>query len=668
MPAWRRLFRDLSLNAKVTWTLVVAFASIVAVFLVLLFPFLREHRARLLEKDKRLLSTLRETYQRDFIYDLLSENEESLAAHLADLAGQPGLLWARLEAEGADLAATGDQRVIRELLGKDAEPFDDESGLVLLVRPDGRAHLVGSGGRMLLGGRSVARDALPAWPGGARGSTLEDMRWSGRAALYYATQLDAAGEPFGRLHLLYSLADVERAQTLTRNVFYGVVGSSFVLLLLLLNLLISRIVIQPVRGVQRAMSQAATGDLETRLPVHARDELGAMGEAFNRMVVELSASKKAVEDYSRTLEAKVDERTRALRDSEAGLLDLKNRLSTVIANVGTGVIALDDEGRIETFNERAAQILAVAEQVQGRRLEEVLKGDARRIVECVDGVRRRDLLRDEAQLVCQLPQGRRTLSIVASALPGDGRRGGTVVVCDDLTEILATQRLGAWKEAVERVIHEIKNPLTPVALAAEALQSAHAQDRARFDTLFPSAIGMVLASVRDLKALIAEFGRFSRLPEVRLERCQLNELVRSAVSPYVSGGTVGPPVRLGLAEDLPEVEADPDQLRRVLLNVVNNALEAMEGRSGELSVTTSREGREAVITVRDAGPGVEDVERIFEPYYTTKVKGTGLGLAIARQIVEEHHGRISVKSQLGVGTTVRIHLPAGEDRGPSEIA
>jgi len=256
---------------------------------------------------------------------------------------------------------------------------------------------------------------------------------------------------------------------------------------------------------------------------------------------------------------------------------------------------------------------------------------------------------------------------VVSALPGDGRRGGTVVVCEDLTEILATQRLGNWKEAVERVIHEIKNPLTPVALAAEALQSAHAQDRARFDTLFPSAIGMVLASVRDLKALIAEFGRFSRLPEVRLERCQLNELVRSAVAPYVSGGTVGPPVRLELAEDLPEVEADPDQLRRVLLNVVNNALEAMEGRSGELSVTTSREGREAVITVLDAGPGVEDVERIFEPYYTTKVKGTGLGLAIARQIVEEHHGRISVESQLGVGTTVHIRLPSREDRAPSEI-
>jgi PAS domain S-box-containing protein len=661
MTALRRTLDDLSLNAKVTLTLVAAFAAILAVFLVLLVPFLREQKGRLLEKDKRLLSTLRTTYERDFIYDLLSENEESLAVHLADLAAQPGLLWARLEAEGADLAATAERRAIRELLGEEARPFEDEPGLALLVRSDGRAELVGSGGRSLLRGRAVAREALPGWRARAAEPSFEDVRWNGRAALYYATELTAAGESFGRLHLFYSLADVERGQTLTRNVFYAVVGSSFVLLLLLLNVLISRIVIDPVRNVQQAMSRAATGDLEGRLPVRSRDELGAMGEAFNRMVSELSASKREVEEHSRTLEAKVAARTRDLRESEASLLDLKNRLATVLANVGTGVIALDEDGRIETFNERVAEILAVkAEDAQGRRLDEVLTGDTRKILDCVDTVRRRATVRGEAQLVCHLPRGRRTLSIMASALPGDGLRGGTVVVCEDLTEILATQRLGAWKEAVERVIHEIKNPLTPVALAAETLKSAHGQDRSRFDELFPSAIDMVLSSVRDLRALIAEFGRFSRLPEVQLERCGLNELVRSALAPYVNGGPVGTPVRLELEEELPMVEADPDQLRRVLLNVLHNALEAMEGRSGELKVTTSRDGREVVITVADQGPGVEDVERIFEPYYTTKVKGTGLGLAIARQIVEEHHGRMAVESRLGEGTSVHIRLPVPE--------
>jgi two-component system nitrogen regulation sensor histidine kinase NtrY len=230
-------------------------------------------------------------------------------------------------------------------------------------------------------------------------------------------------------------------------------------------------------------------------------------------------------------------------------------------------------------------------------------------------------------------------------------------VCEDLTQVLATQRLEAWKEAVERVIHEIKNPLTPVGLAAETLKSAHARDRGRFDQLFPSAIEMVLSSVRSLKELISDFGRFSRLPAMRLARCRPNELVQAALEPYVHGGIEGLTVRLHLAPGLPEIEADPDHLKRVLLNVVNNALEAMEGREGELRVGTAGEPGAVVITVADQGPGVEDVERIFEPHYTTKAKGTGLGLAIARQIVEEHHGRITIESVVGRGTTVTIRLP-----------
>jgi two-component system nitrogen regulation sensor histidine kinase NtrY len=436
------------------------------------------------------------------------------------------------------------------------------------------------------------------------------------------------------------------------------------MLLLLFNLLISRIVIAPVRSVQRAMSRAATGDLEVRLPVHSRDEVGTMADAFNHMVAQLLGSKRAVEDQSRNLEAMVAARTHALQESEADLRDLKNRLATVIANVATGVIALDEEGRIQTFNERAAEILAVTAPREGRRLDEVLEGDTRRIIDLVETVRRTGAPREEAQLVCQLPQGRRTLSVIASALPGGGRPQGTVVVCEDLTQILANQRLGAWKEAVERVIHEIKNPLTPVGLAAETLKSAYARDRARFEELFPSAIDMVLSSVRDLKDLIAEFSRFSRLPEVRLESKAPNDLVRAALSPYAHGGPDLPPVRLELADGLPEVHADPDQLKRVLLNVVNNAIEATgerpaEGALGELVVTTRVEKDEVVIAVADRGPGVEDVERIFEPYYTTKVKGTGLGLAIARQIVEEHRGRITVTSRLGQGTTVEIRLPIG---------
>lgn len=667
MGGLRRVLRDLSLNAKVTLTLTAVFTSIVGAFLIFLVPFLAEQRASLLEKDKRLLSTLRNNYERDFIYDLLSENEESLAVHLADLAAQRGLVWVRVEESvSASLAATADRRTIRDLMGEEAvAPFEGETVLVLLVREDGRADLVSTGGRPLLSRRAVTPSKLPAWRPPRGDAPFEEMSWNGHALLYLATELAAAGEPFGQLHLLYSLADVERSQALTHTLFYGLAGTSFVMLLVLFNLLVSRIVIAPVRSVQQAMSRAATGDLEVRLPVHSRDEVGTMADAFNHMVAELLGSKRAVEDYSRNLEAMVAARTRALQESEADLRDLKNRLATVIANVATGVIALDEEGRIQTFNERAAEILAVTAPGEGRRLDEVLEGDTRKIIDLVEKVRRTGAPREEAQLVCQLPQGRRTLSVIASALPGDGRSQGTVVVCEDLTQILANQRLGAWKEAVERVIHEIKNPLTPVGLAAETLKSAHARDRVRFEELFPSAIDMVLSSVRDLKDLIAEFSRFSRLPEVRFERKTANDLVRAALTPYTHGGPELPQVRLELADGLPDVQADPDQLKRVLLNVVNNAIEATgerredaaDVRPADLVVSTRAEKDEVVIAVADRGPGVEDVERIFEPYYTTKVKGTGLGLAIARQIVEEHRGRITVTSRLGEGTTVEIRLP-----------
>jgi PAS domain S-box-containing protein len=649
-----RALRDLSLKAKVTLTLTAVFLAIGAGFLFFLLPFLQEQQERLLEKDKRLLATLRNNYERDFIYDLLSENEESLAIHLADLARQEGLVWARIEAPDVELGATADRPTLRRLLGAAVSPFDNEETLVLLVRKGGRADLVGAGGRPLLAAKEVLRERLPPLSAAA-GTGFLRTRWNGEPVLHFAADLQAAGEPFGRLHVLYSLAHIQRSEALTRSLFYGLAGTTFVLLLLVLNLLLSRIVLTPVRRVHEAMSRAAKGDLEVRLPVPSRDEIGSIAVSFNGMVAELLASKREVEDYSRNLEARVAARTQ--------------ELATVIANVATGVISLDERGRIETFNERAAEILAVrARDAIGRTLDDVLgDSDLGRLARLVEPVREGRASRQEGQVVCRLPQGRRTLSVVATALAAqDGHRAGTVVVCEDLTQILATQRLEAWKEAVERVIHEIKNPLTPVGLAAQTLKTAHEGDPAKFQALFPSAIDMILSSVRALKDLISEFARFSRLPPMRTVRFDPNAFVRECLAPYERGGLPGIAFRLELSPSLPDVEADADQLKRVLLNVVNNALEAMEGRTGEIVARTEAQDSVVVFSVRDDGPGMEDVERIFEPHYTTKVKGTGLGLAIARQIVEEHGGRIAASSEIGRGSKVTIEIPAAGERSPAE--
>jgi two-component system nitrogen regulation sensor histidine kinase NtrY len=329
------------------------------------------------------------------------------------------------------------------------------------------------------------------------------------------------------------------------------------------------------------------------------------------------------------------------------------------------VVSLDGGGRITTFNDRACEILSIPRAAaEGRALAEVLSPRDEGLLALVDAVRRGEVAVKKGQVHLPLAQGRRTLSVVASALPEVGGTGkGTVVVFDDLTQILASQRLEAWKEAVERVIHEIKNPLTPVGLAAQTLRSAYAADRKKFDELFPSAIEMILTAVQDLKGLISEFSRFSRLPKREQRREDLNLLVDDVLRPFEQATIAGVVIQRRLGPGLPAVEADREQLKRVLLNVVNNAIEAMEGRGGALTIATAHPDGSAFITlsVADEGWGMEDVDRIFEPYYTTKAKGTGLGLAIARQIVEDHGGEIRVRSQPNAGTTVEISLPVAPD-------
>ncbi len=663
MSAITRALLDLRLRGKVTLALAGAFVVSVTALVLVLVPALAEQRQRLLEQDRRLLSTLRRNYEREFVYDQLQGNRESLAIHLADLARQEGILWVRIDADSLGLGATTDGAIIEELLGNRARPFlQPPRTAALLVGDDGEADLVDTGGQRLIAGQKVPRQDVhtdgPPQPG--QDLFLETV-FRGHPVLALTTTLSAAGDSYGRLQIMKSLAPVERGATVTRAILYGGVTLSFVLVLLLLNVLLSHMVVRPVRRVHEAMARAATGDLRGRLPVHSRDEVGSIAESFNRMVEELEASRREIEGYSRNLEAMVEARTTELRASQSTLLAVKNHLSTVITDVGTGVVSLDDAGRIETFNERAGEILGLApDRARGRTLEEALgAGPTARFVAAVAPVRDRRESRREEQIVCDLPQGRRTLSVVASALLGEERRPiGTVVVVEDLTQILANQRLEAWKEAVERVIHEIKNPLTPIGLAANTLKNAWGKDHARFGDIFPPAIDMILNAVRDLKELIGEFSRFSRMPAMRANRLDLNALVLEALAPYAQAPKEMLRVKLDLAPDPPQVEADADQIKRVLLNVINNALEAMAERGGELCLRTANEGGVVVIRVEDDGPGVDDVERIFEPHYTTKIKGTGLGLAIARQIVAEHGGTISAESVPGRGMSVRIVLPA----------
>jgi PAS domain S-box-containing protein len=657
----RRLL-DPSLSLKVTLMLAAVFASIIVVFVAFLLPFQREQHTRLLLQNQRLLSVLRDKHQRDLIHDLVGNNEDSLAIDLAALARQGDILWVQVVSGTRRLSATADADAIELLLGRPL-PSDAAQGEppVLLVRGTNKADLLGAGGQRLLTDVTIGQFTMPTLSGTelAQAEVLE-IPWQGATALYSSAPLSAAEETYGRLTLLYSLAEENRNERHTRTLFYGILAATFVILVLLLNLLLARLVIGPVRRIMGAMRQASKGQLDVRLPVHSRDEIGSMAESFNTMVGELEVTKREIEDYSRNLEHMVTERTHALRQSQEQLTEVKNHLATIIANVATGVISLDEEGRVNTFNLRAGELLGLdAEETVGQPIERLLAGsDGARLLELISAVLSGGASPRQGQYKLKLAQGSRTLSVVASALVGEGSgRLGVVVVLDDLTQILATQRLEAWKEAVERVIHEIKNPLTPVGLAAQTLRSAFAHDRGRLEEIFPSATQMILDSVRDLKSLIAEFTQFSRLPEVVLSPQDADVILRDVVGMYAD--MAEPRLRYVPPAVPVTIEADEAQLRRVLLNVINNAVEAMESRVGEIVVEVAEPSPAGFVTisVRDQGYGVEDVERIFEPYFTTKVKGTGLGLAIARQIVEEHGGSIAAESRIGLGTVVRIQLP-----------
>ena len=639
--------RPLPLTWKLVLALGAALAVLLSVFLAVLVPLQRDQHERLIARDQRLLATLREKYERDVIYDILSENEGSLAVSLAELAAEPDLLWTRLETGGRSVLVTTHPGVLS--LPPAAEVPDGPTAY--LVRDDGSVWRVNVAGLEPVAGTRVA---LESWPRAGPGRpAFEEILWSATPALRHMADLKAGDEGFGRLEIVLSLSEVERSEALTRRLVYGLVGATFLVLLLLLSGLVTRFVIVPVRRVLAAMDEARRGRLDVRLPVTSGDEVGRMAEAFNAMAADIESSRKAIEEQKSGLERMVEERTGALRQVSA-------HLEKVIANVQTGVVSVEPDGRIATFNERAAEILGVDRKAAlGRDLGEVLeKAGAGRLVEPLAPVRagRQDEMHTQVGL--RLRRGRRTLSVGATSLGPPEKPAGMVVVVDDLTEILSSQRLASWKEAVERVIHEIKNPLTPIGLSAQALQNAFAGDRAHFERMFPEAAGMILRSVQQLKDLIGEFTRFYRLPKVVLRPQPLNTIVAEALSVYAGAEPDGIRIVSRLADGLPPVEADLEPLKRVLLNVMNNGLEAMEGRGGTLEVSTGRSDVPGFVsvTVTDQGVGIEDVERIFDPYYTTKPKGTGLGLLISRQIVDEHGGEIRVKSEVGVGTTVEILL------------
>ncbi|MGY6588324.1 MAG: ATP-binding protein [Wenzhouxiangella sp.] len=414
------------------------------------------------------------------------------------------------------------------------------------------------------------------------------------------------------------------------------------LLAMLLAFNAARRLTRPIRELAVATEELTAGRFPEELPVASRDELGFLVRSFNVMTRELLASRQALESQRRYLEI-------------------------VLGRLSAGVMVFDRDGHLSALNASAGQILELDERLdRGQGMSE-LKARRPRLAPLFELIERRDQgsaadWREEIQL----GGADRPLVLVCrgSSLPAD--TGGQVVVFDDVTVLDQAQRDAAWAEVARRLAHEVKNPLTPIQLAAERLQ--YKLEPALDDNqqaLLGKATTTIRAQVDTLKRLVDAFGDYARPVRLKLEPLALDRLVAEMTDLYASGAQAVD-FECRQADGTPPVLADVAQLRQVMLNLIRNAQEAAAGRHLKLTIDLSPERRdqqEGVLWVlTDNGPGFADevLERIFEPYVTTKPRGTGLGLAIVRRIIDDHGGTITVANAPTGGAEIRLWLPAAK--------
>ncbi len=415
----------------------------------------------------------------------------------------------------------------------------------------------------------------------------------------------------------------------------------------------ARRMVAPLQDLSEGTKAVAGGDYGTQLPGAARDEIGFLVTSFNEMTRQL----KRAQDETRASQHLVEAQ--------------RAYLETVLLRLSTGVLTLDGERRLVTANRAAAEILGVdLDAMIGRPLRD-LAGLHPRLDPLVHKLFERveetmpDGLRDtREQVSVATPRGRRLLVCSAAALAGGE---GDVIVFDDVTELIEAQRSAAWSEVARRLAHEIKNPLTPIQLAAERLRHKYlhkvrSNDAAQMDRLTRT----IVQQVESMKEMVDAFSDYARTPAMHPRSVDLNALVLDVVELYRAAS---PKVRFETRLDrrLAPVHADPDRLRQVLHNLLTNAVEACGDGAAPRIVTRTRGGcarDDAMVelSVHDSGAGFQDdhVDRVFEPYVTSKPRGTGLGLAIARKVVEEHGGAVSGCNALEGGARITVLLPAAD--------
>jgi two-component system, NtrC family, nitrogen regulation sensor histidine kinase NtrY len=425
-----------------------------------------------------------------------------------------------------------------------------------------------------------------------------------------------------------------------------------------LALFLSKLVTRPLAALAEATQEISRGRLDYRIDVSAADEMGDLVRSFNRMAEELEISRRQTEASSRDASA-----------ANAELDQRRRQMETILESIPTGVLSLDGSRCVTHVNQALLRIFHPEgfadgqHMLRGARLADVFPSEVLQDLEPL--LRRADRMgMTTSQMEMPLQRTSLNVAVTVATLRHHGEGSGYVLVFEDLSDLLKAQKQAAWREVARRVAHEIKNPLTPIALSAERIQRhlerATPSDPASSEVI-RSCAATIAGAVETVRRLVDEFSTLARFPAPNPHPADINQVIASALSMF-NGRLDGISVRQSLAPDLPKVLADAEAIKRAVANLVDNAAEALQGAMvREIQISTCLvASRDAVeISIGDTGHGVtrELKEKLFLPYFSTKKRGTGLGLAIVSRVIEDHHGSIRVEENQPVGARFVVELP-----------
>ena len=471
----------------------------------------------------------------------------------------------------------------------------------------------------------------------AQANIADGDRTVGQLMAYFSLGVDLAEKQAAINRYLADQQSSGKNQKFYKDVYFQIICVITLFVLFVaswISQILARQISVPVSALLEAAKEVRQGNLSFRVRVRAMDELATLVRSFNEMTRDLEGNAKELEARRRFTEA-------------------------ILESIPTGVLSVSDDGRIERVNRAFRGIFSEGGELRASRLDDLFQGDNLSEIRYLMKRARRT---GAAGSQMEITSSRRVLHLALTVSSLEERRGFVIVV-EDTSDLLRAQKTAAWQEVARRIAHEIKNPLTPISLSADRME------RQLRKLVMPADVRAILnectatiqQEVQTVKSLVDEFSQFSRFPAAQPVATDLNEIAESAMAVF-AGRLGGVTVTADLAPNLPLVMADREQIKRVIVNLVDNAAEAMENSPiRSLLVTTFCGPADTVdLIIADTGCGVSpiDKEKLFLPYFSTKERGTGLGLAIVSHIVAEHHGRVRVEDNLPAGARFIVELPA----------